>query len=258
MFSHIQKNVVMIAIIFMVLVAGCNTPDNPVSKSDPHSSILFFPDTSQIDESTIIATLTIYKAKEYSNEINHEISYSGSDAAFYNSTHSIWAGDVTLNGNAVPFYSTFDSTQGITLYAYGEQPYQSVFDGRLYAWQVAGSGEFPAFNVSINAPNYEMSISNLIPNQTVSKTSDLVINWNNNNNPTAGVKVMITQEDIAYTLETSDNGTCTIASGNLSRFSNGKASLVIFSGNYAIAPLGNMNALALIYSSHEIPINFSN
>jgi len=258
MFSHIQKNVVMIAIIFMVLIAGCNTPDNPVSKSDPLSSILFFPDTSKIDESTIIATLTIYKAKEYSNEINHEISYSGSDAAFYNSTHSIWAGDVTLNGNAVPSYSTFDSTQGITLYAYGEQPYQSVFDGRLYAWLVAGSGEFSAFNVSINAPNYEMSISNLIPNQTVSKTSDLVINWNNNNSPTAGVKVMITQENIGYTLETSDNGTCTIASGNLSRFSNGTASLVIFSGNYAIAPLGNMNALALIYSSHEIPINFSN
>jgi hypothetical protein len=256
MLSKIQKNVA-ICIVLMIFVAGCNNTDNPTSKSNNHSSILFFPDTSQIDESTIIATLTVYKAKEYSNEINNEISYSGCDAAFYNSSHSIWVGNVTLNNNDVSSYSTFDSTNGTTLFAYGDQPYQSFFDGRLYSWSVSGSNEFQAFSISVNAPNYEMSISNLTPNQTISKTSDLVINWNNNNNPSVGVKVMIIQENIGYTLETSDNGTCTINSTNLTQFSDGPAYLVIFSGNYAIYPLGNMNALALIYSSHEIPVNFS-
>lgn len=255
-----SKNALLLTIVFFItLMISCNKIETPTNSESKPESILFFPDSLEIDDSSIIATLTIYKSTVYNNDVNHFINYSGSDAAFYNSTHSVWAGNISLNGINVPSYSTFDSTQNILLYAYGEQPYQSIFDGRQYNWIIPGSNDFSAFNVSLNAPSYVVSFSNLIPNQNVSKSSNLVINWNNSPNASAGIKVMLTQANVGTSLEIPvDNGTCTITSDKLAQFSNGSATLTIFSGNGKVVPLGSMNAIALIYSSYEIPVNINN
>lgn len=256
--TQIQTTTMIWLLTFIVLLSACSEMENPAKNTNKSNSILFLPSSSQIDEESIIATLTIYKTKEYSNSINNTISYSGIDAAFYNGTHSVWAGDVTLNGPIVPHYSAYDSTLGVSLYAYGVQPYPAILDGRLYSWNVSGSNDFVPFSISLNAPYYEVDITNLSPNQVVSKNSDLVINWDNLNSPTAGVKVMIVQGSTWHSVEADDLGTISINSANLSQFSNGEASLVLYTGNYAVTPIGNMNALALIYSSHELPIIFGN
>lgn len=257
---NIQIKLTIAFLITILILSGCNKYDNAVNQNPiKPETILFFPGNSQIDEESIIATLTIYNSFQYSEDINNMIKFSGIDAAFYNSTNSVWAGDVTLNNEVVESYSAYDSLLSINLFAYGQQPYNSVFDGRQYNWAISGSSEFQSFNISIDAPHYLMSISNITPNQNISKNTNLVINWNNNNSPTDGIKVIITKGSNVYSIEGNDNGICTINSSNLTQFTNGPATIIIFSGNYSIYPVNNnMNALALIYSSYEIPINITN
>ena len=159
----------------------------------------------------------------------------------------------------MPSYSTFDSTQNVSIYAYGEQPYKSIFDGRIYNWIIPGSNDFSAFNASLNAPSYVISFSNLTPNQNVSKSSNLVINWKNSPTPSTGIKVILTQSNAGTTMKIPiDNGTCTISADKLAQFANGSATLTILSGNGKVVPLGNMNAIAVIYSSCEITVNIIN
>ena len=61
---------------FLTLLISCNKIDSPTNSSNKPVSNLFFPDSLEIDESSIIATLTIYQSTVYNNDVNHFIYYS--------------------------------------------------------------------------------------------------------------------------------------------------------------------------------------
>jgi hypothetical protein len=259
-----MKMQLLILVAFVVLaVYSCKNVDDVVGPSNnvKNPTFLFAPTNESLEEDDLFATFTVYKSHTYVNEWSSYSDFSGIDACFYNDNYdaSVHAGNVTFNNWSVPSYFYYDSTSQDSIWAYGVNPYSASFNGGSKSWNVSGSSYYQSLSFNIMAPYYEVIISNLQPNQNISLSQGFTVQWNNNNQPTDGAKVIISQgNDIVYAKEASDNGSISFTPTELSSFSAGTADIFLATGNCVIVPLNQSShyAFALYFTSHEIPINF--
>lgn len=256
------KNSFLLFAILAICIVSCHNLDEVVGPSSnvKNPSFLFAPTNESLEEDELLATFTIYKSHTYVSEWSSYSDFTGIDACFYNDDYdaSVYAGNVTFNNWTVPSYFYYDSTSQDSIWAYGVNPYSATFNGGLKSWNVSGSSYFQAVSFNINSPYYEVNISNLQPNQTISLSQGFTVQWSNNNQPTDGAKVIISQgNDIVYAKEGSDNGSISFSPTELSSFAAGTADIFLATGNCVIVPLNSGGyGFALYFTSHEIPITF--
>lgn len=256
------KNSFLLFAILAIGIVSCKNLDEVVGPSGnvKNPSFLFAPTNEKLEEEDLYATFTVYKSHTYVSEWSSYKDFTGIDACFYNDENdgSVYAGNVSFNNASVPSYFFYDSTSQDSIWAYGVNPYSATFNGGTKSWNVSGSSYFQSLSFNINSPNYEVNISNLQPNQTILLSQGFTVQWNNNNQPTDGAKVIISQgNDIVFAKEGSDNGSISFSPTELSSFSAGRADIFLATGNCVIVPLNSGGfGFALYFTSHEIPISF--
>jgi hypothetical protein len=182
------------------------------------------------------------------------------DANFYDldgSDYALDVGSVTVNSQAMNQIS-YTETNG-TVYSYNSD--LSYNFGSSYSWNVPGTSIYPSFTGTLITPTSKMDISNISNGDSHSKATDLVINWNGTYDPNANIAIQIipnTNQE-GYVNYTSDSGSFTIPSSQLTSLTNGDVELLVTRGLYEYKTLSN-NEIAFIgaITTEHIYINLTN
>jgi hypothetical protein len=175
------------------------------------------------------------------------------------STHGVWVGTVAINGVDLytQYYPTNSHTQYSTETATGSAavsiPYS--FNGDYVVFNSTGNAYFPALRDSVKSPMADLTISYPTPNDTVSKSTGFSLTWNGVGADAAYVVISDSSQH-GFSKHISDNGSCSITTGDLSSFSPGPILIILVRGNYNyVGSPVTLERLFLVYTLHQMSTN---
>lgn len=89
------------------------------------------------------------------------------------SNHAVAGGAITINGSAIPQWTTAEETR----YYYYQAEGALVFDGSFQILTVSGGPDFPALVDSIRSPNGECLVTYPTITDTLSRSAGAMIRW---------------------------------------------------------------------------------
>ena len=211
-----------------------------------------------IDVNLIKSTLRIYKLKVYNSSNQTTDSSTGYYANCDNGNgYDADVGELLLNNNIV-FKKAYPTgiQQPDSMYSYGLNNYDVMFNSTNYTWYASGSNQFSTFQITTTSPQYELEITYPQANQNINRNDSLVITWNLGiKMPCNKIILYIGNSNHTFYAYVEDTGSYTIYANDLIQFSSGDVTIDITAGNYTISNYSSYYMLSVVYSEHIIPIH---
>ncbi len=250
-----MKTTFMRLIILLVTTIGFGSCTSNIDVSATKTKILPFL-TGSWAQDNYSATFQDYKVV---NKFSGPVSATQSLAVAYLydtiASTSVDGGTVSINGSSLTKINNGAKGVEYLLNSTAGNTVPLIFNGSSHIFSVAGSGDFASMTDTVSSPKAEVNITSPTVSSSLPLSSGFTITWDVPSGTTSDIFIQIRDTSLAnpYQVVTSDNGSYTITSGNLSAFHAGHVAVSVtrINSKDAVASGGRKYAIG-VYSTEII------
>ncbi len=242
------------------LISSCADPN--ISTKNTKLHLPFVSEYETVSDSVDGAILvqqsrdSLLRGADTSSSLNYVIT-----AEFNTSDGDVDGGTLQFNG------TTIDQQSGTHYYTSPEEihlsgpTYGATFNGTQDVFYLSGSSSFPSFRDTLVSPKGSIMMTAPYTGHSISKSANLLVTWSGTRDSTSGIAIVLRDTSGASLSKlTSDNGSYTINSSELSTFSttNSYAYITIYKYKYKIKTLSDRKIGIVEVSHHTKNVTFTN